>query len=371
MKLRTLLSTLLLLAALAGRAHPVQAAGPDDIRDYTIVVTPQPDGSLIMDYTINWCVLDNSAGPLTWMTLGMPNEYYEILGASGEAASVQPDNSGFDYLIRIDLAREVNAGECATFGAHVHQYALAGLDGTGGQIGFHFTPGWFNEAPVDHLRVTWQLPQDAAQVLSFNPNPTSQAGGLASWETSLQPGEKYPIAVVYASAAFPEFDPNLTGPATSTSTLPTADFGDQGAGTQWDWGENGSSVVLPVVGGTLSVTTCVCLCVIALIVLVILFALLRMGGWAARTYRGGGWIGGYPGRLGGGTIFRPSSGGGGFSFPSRSGGGSGQFGGRGSSCACVSSGCACACAGGGRAGCSRKGFDVSGLVNRPRPKGQA
>ena len=47
---------------------------PDEIRVYQVDIQPQPDGSLLMNYGIDWCVIDNSAGPLTWITLGMPNE---------------------------------------------------------------------------------------------------------------------------------------------------------------------------------------------------------------------------------------------------------------------------------------------------------
>ena len=54
----------------------VQAAGTDDIKSYAIDILPQADGSLVDSYTINWCVISNSAGPLTWITLGMPTEQY-------------------------------------------------------------------------------------------------------------------------------------------------------------------------------------------------------------------------------------------------------------------------------------------------------
>ncbi len=135
-------------------------AGTDEIKDYAIDILPQADGSLVDTYAINWCVISNSAGPLTWITLGMPNEQYQIVSSSGDVASVRPDNEGFDYKIRIDLPREVNAGDCVNFTVQIHQYGLANLDKSTDQIGFQFTPGWFNDVPVDHLQVTWHLPSD-------------------------------------------------------------------------------------------------------------------------------------------------------------------------------------------------------------------
>jgi hypothetical protein len=342
----------------------IQAAGTDEITDYEIAIVPQEDGSLLDTYVINWCVISDSAGPLTWITLGMPNEQYQVVRSSGDAASAIPYNQGFNYMVRINLLREVNAGECVNFVVLVHQYGMANLDESANTISMHFTPGWFNDVPVDHLQVTWYLPSDPAQVKSLNPKPGTQNDIQAVWESALQPGEKFPISIVYDPAAFPGFNPDQTAtPPASSSSLPES---APPATDSTTTGDTSAPVSLaPLVLPTFTLSTCICGCVILLLVLVVLFGIFRLFGSAARSYRGGGFLGGYPrggGWLGGGggTGFGLGSGGGG-SPRNRTGGGSGLFGGRGMSCACVSSGCACACAGGGRAGCSRKGFDVSGL----------
>ena len=334
-----------------------QAAGTDEIKNYAIDILPQADGSLVDTYTINWCVISNSAGPLSWITLGMPNEQYEIVSFSGDASSVNPDNAGFDYKIRIDLVREVNAGDCTNFSLQIHQYGLAKLDATSNQIGFQFTPGWFDEVPVDHLQITWHLPLDATQVKSFDPKPTTQSDSQAIWESVLQPGEKFPISVVYDKAAFPNFNANPTVLAPTTA----ASGSGSGVSTEVPNPNVGSGGPVPSFPdlSQFSLSTCACLCVILIIVLVVFFGIIRSIGSAGRSYRGGGFFGGYSG--GGGWLGGGGGGSGGGSIFNRSGGGSGAFGGRGMSCACVSTGCACACAGGGRAGCSRKGFDVSNL----------
>jgi hypothetical protein len=357
------ITLLLLLAVAYFPLRTVHATGTDEIKDYAIDILPQEDGSTVNTYVINWCVISNSAGPLTWITLGMPNEQYEIVSSSGDIASVRPYDEGFNYQVRIDLPREVNANECVNFTVQVHQYGLAKLDETTGEIGFYFTPGWFDEVPVDHLQVTWHLPSDATQVKSFNPKPTTQSEGEAVWESDLQPGEKIPISVIYDKAAFPNFDPNKTSSSAPTDSIPTAySYSTEVPITNIDTGVPVSAV--PVLFQSLSFTSCLCMCMILIFVLFFLFIIFRSIGSAARSYRRGGFFGGYTGGGGrpggGGGIFGSGSGGGG-SITHRSGGGSGSFGGRGMSCACVSSGCACACAGGGRAGCSRKGFDVSGL----------
>ena len=337
----------------------VHAAGTDEIKNYTIDILPQEDGSLVDTYAINWCVISNSAGPLTWITLGMPNEQYEIVSSSGNVASVKPYDQGFNYQIRIDLPREVNAGDCVNVTVQVHQYGVAKLDETTNQIGFQFTPGWFDEVPVDHLQVTWHLPSDATQIKSFNPKPATQNDNQAVWETALQPGGKYPISVVYDKAAFPNFNPNKTNlPSATNSSQSGSGYPTVVSPTKVDTGAPVSSVpdlVQPL--STLSSSSWTCICIILVLILFVIFVIFRSIGSAGRSYRGGGFFGGYSG--GGGWL--GGGGGGGASISNRTGGGSGLFGGRGMSCACVSSGCACACAGGGRAGCSRKGFDVSSL----------
>ena len=132
------------------------------------------------------------------------------MSSSGDVSSVYAYDEGFDYRIRIDLPREVNAGDCVSFSVQVHQYGLARVDEASGQIGFHFTPGWFDEVPVDHLIVTWLLPADPALIVSMTPDPVRQEYGQAIWETALQPGEKYPLSVVYDGAAFPDFNPDAS-----------------------------------------------------------------------------------------------------------------------------------------------------------------
>ena len=274
---------LLILATAWTPADVVHAAGTDVIKNYAIDIQPQQDGSLADSYSINWCVISNSAGPLTWITLGMPTEQYEIVGSSGDVASVRPYNEGFDYRIRIDLPREVYAGDCVNFTVQIHQYGLANLNETANEIGFQFTPGWFNDVPVEHLQVTWHLPSDAAQVKSFNPKPTSQDGAQAVWESDLQPGEKYPISVVYDKAAFPNFNPAQTVPPPANNSSPP----EPGPATQAPTTNvDNSAPVLSVPGlvGPLSWTTCACMCVILILVLIVLFVVFRAIGSAGRSY---------------------------------------------------------------------------------------
>ncbi len=366
------------LLALAFSFFPTGAAhaqGADVIKEYSIDIEPQEDGTMINTYGIEWCVISDAAGPLTWFTIGMPNETFDILSYSGDVSAVRPDTSGFDYLMRIDLSRSANAGDCVTANIRVHQFGMAYQYEETGEVFYQFTPGWFDEVPVERLQVTWSLPSDPALVKSIDPPPNTQTDSQAVWETKLGEGDRFTVSLFYDQAAFPAFNPNLTvtGSASGNQNLyDTYNDGSQNESTYPAEASSQEDSAAPGVGFFESISISICTCLIVILVIVVLIIIFSAMMGSTRSYRGGSTFGGYRGggwssggnRPGGGSIF--GSGGGSIGRSNRNGGGSGLFGGRGSSCACVSSGCACACAGGGRAGCSRKGFDVSGLFKNPK-----
>ena len=350
--------------------------GTDVIRDYRIDVLPQDDASLINAYTINWCVISDAAGPLTDINVGMPNSDYQIMDFSGDASAVHSAGQGANTRVNVVLTKSIKANECVMVTFRIHQMGLAHLDEAKGEIGFQFIPGWFPDVPVEHLQVTWHLPAESAQLKSLSPEPKTRDTTQAIWETALQPGGKLTLNLLYDKAAFPNYGKQSTkvwplqGSGSSTETGAAATTDNGGVTTT----ENTVSPAEPLAGIIpVGLTTCICAIIIFIVIILILVSMLANG---VRSYTSGGTIGGSrPGSGGifggGGPIFLPpsrSGGGGGGTIslpPSRSGGGGGLFGGRGSSCACVSCACACACAGGGRAGCSRKGFDISALLQKP------
>jgi hypothetical protein len=339
--------------------------GTDEIREYRIDVLPQDDGSLINTYTINWCVISDAAGPLNNIFVGVPDSDYQIMDFSGDAQDVRSANSGATTQVNVILAKPINANECVTVTFRIHQMGLAHLDEQKGEIGFQFIPGMFAEVPVKHLQVTWHLPIDVNLLKFLNPEPNSRDSVQVVWETVLQPGGKLTLNLLYDKAAFPNYGRQSTqvwplqGSGSSADTGAAAQTTDNSGAAAAD---NKVSTPEPLLGVVpFGLTTCICAVIIIILIVLFLVIIFSNG---MRGYTGGGYIGGP--RPGGGGIFgggRTGGGGGGTISlpPSRSGGGGGLFGGRGSSCACVSCACACACAGGGRAGCSRKGFDISGL----------
>ena len=77
----------------------------DKILDYEVVVYPQEDGSLEITYSYRWKVLNDSReGPLTWVSLGIPNSACRLMSYKGAIAGLHSDYYA-DGLIDFDLDR--------------------------------------------------------------------------------------------------------------------------------------------------------------------------------------------------------------------------------------------------------------------------
>ena len=118
----------LVLFCLFGQKERVMAYSDalDEIEDYEIKIKPASDGSLYMTYHIAWKVLDDeSEGALTWVKIGIPNEYVEDvrpLSDSVKSAKYKSYDGG-DY-VRVDLDREYYAGEVVDIDFSIHQHHM-------------------------------------------------------------------------------------------------------------------------------------------------------------------------------------------------------------------------------------------------------
>jgi len=306
--------------------YPIQAPaanGPlDEILLYEVNVEVQTDGTLIDTYHIQWKVLDDtSEGPLTWVKIGMPNNNWNIISTSETIASA----SSLDGYIRLDLDKAYYKNDVADFSFMVNQrdmlcdfsstassFFFADQNGAAGNTDLQdiayfidFTPGWFTDTSVEKYKFTIS----PAGIISEG-NQDRVEGDSLVWEGSLGNNEHREMEVFYGASAF-------VNPAT-VQWKPidyNNDYGndnnndynaDSGAGN-----DSGSGV------GAVNFF------IIIFVALVIFTRFFGIGG----GYRRG-----------------------------RGFGGGGFHGGGGGGCACAGCACACACAGGGRAGCSMKGF---------------
>ncbi len=277
------------------------------IQSYRVRLTPHSDGTVTIDYYQKWLV---TGGHIPWITVGTPNSNFTIAGSRGAVASIASASEGGWSGVRLDLDRDYRAGQ--TFEVHfsINQRNL--FYASTGNYELNFTPGWYDRAVTDTLRVSVKF-FASLETVTANPRPSLVSNDEMTWEKlGLGPGEHFSMRVSFPVGLFPSgiAKGNLKG----------------GSGDRLS-GATGAFVFMFV----------------AVIVVIVILALFS----SKRRYSGGRvFYGGVPG----GRFGRGISGRG------RSAGGGGGFGGAATSCACacVSCACACACAGGGGAGCSRK-----------------
>ena len=232
------------------------------------------------------------------------------------------------------------------------------VDGT--MVSYDYTPGWFDEAKIGLMTLTWNGVAGAEG--EFYP---FYSGGEGELVTEPLPDGGFRMtgenlghgATMTITAQYPSWPAQLYW-ENSAENMPTDQWEDDFYYEDDYYYEDDS--------GDIGVIFTV---IFIIAVIVIIRAAARGDGYAAGfgtryvLYRGLWYPMGRDGRPRPGSVGTkhkpkpPTRGGGGFGGGSRGGGfGGGGFGG-GGHCACASScacACACACAGGGRAGCSAK-----------------
>lgn len=324
----------------------------DEIVNYQVDVTPNTeDGSLAIQVTLDWKPLEDLPATISQQggaKVGIPNgSIREKTALTDNIERLSFDNR---YMY-IYLDRAYKKNETFTFSYRWVQEYMYGLDG--GTVLYDYTPGWFDEAKMGAMTLTWHDPAgltgDFTEGTVSGADSVTVADGLTITASDQSYGYKMNVKVRYTDW------PTTLSPENSISNQPDNDYDD--------WYDEDEDTSMAALFLTLIITI--------FIVWVVVRILRKLGG---------GYAGGFgtryvfvnhlwypagrdgkprPGSVGTKTRPRPprSSSSSGFGGGSRGGGfGGGGFGG-GGHCACASScacACACACAGGGRAGCSAK-----------------
>ena len=292
----------------------------DRINYYEIKVDPCEDGTLNMNYKINWEVLDDdSEGPLTWVIIGVPNKYIDNLKAKSSNIKEIKYTSDDGAHIRIDFNRAYYENERLQFEFSFHLSRMYHIDND--KLKFNFKPGWFDEIIVDQAVVLW----NKENVIYENAN--KETADYYKWEYALNYGDTINVNVTYNKNSFVNISKDLQY---SDASLTTQD------------------IILIIV--ILSVIFIVFV-VASIISIIKSDPYMRHRGFIYRRFHSHRWYYhhhyySYGIKRDGGRIVNPTT-----------SGGHGFVGGR--SCAC-----ACACAGGGRAGCSRKDFNHGVIDNK-------
>jgi hypothetical protein len=182
------ISVLVILVVLLLGAVPVSAAdtGTYRIDSYTVILTPNSDGSVNMAYSQTWTVL---SGTIPWVTVGLPNRSYSVISQGQAARSVTHNDGGGFIGARVDLDRTYQTGESFKVSFTVRQDNLLERLTDQGIWRIDFTPGWYDRASIGDMAVMLNSPVDTASFTKLTPTPMQVKTDTIWWErTNLAPG---------------------------------------------------------------------------------------------------------------------------------------------------------------------------------------
>lgn len=169
----------------------------DEILNYEIIVNPNVnDASLDIVYDITWKVLDSTTqGPLTWVQIGTPNEFFTAEPISENIKSIRKYRNTY---VRIDFKKEYYKGDVVHFQYKIHNKNVSYFED--GKYVFDYTPAWFTDAKVDHIKISWL----AEGVKCFSPNNIrfDDNGYMIMEKENLKKGKKVNIKLEYEENYF-------------------------------------------------------------------------------------------------------------------------------------------------------------------------
>ena len=282
--------------------HVSAATPPDIIHSMVVEITPQPDGSLTMVYSFDYEATTDFPSDIQYLEIGVPNPDFTLQSYTPASliSKGHAKRGSKTSQVHLSFSQLPKAGDRFQFSFAIKQKSM--IYKSGEEVSFQFRPGWFDFAAIKEVKVL--IDTSGLKQVNMKPTASETASGKAIWVTkNLKPDEKTKlITVTCARSSFPQLANRDIKETPSNSNLFLA----------------------------------------AICTLVVLIIAIRLVSKIGRcNFAGGRYIGGD--RVG----FNLSQ-----NVSSRSGGGG--FGGGGCACAC-----ACACAGGGRVGCSERGYQVT------------
>ncbi len=187
------------------------ASGPtDEIEEYNMTIDVLDDGTVSIDYHIDWLVLDSDElGPVEWLQIGIPNNHYISMTAlSDNISSIDYSSDSYGYYARVDFYEKYYEGEHVVFDYNVVMDYLYEVDKfTEGETVYYFAPGWFDGIETKSMTIRW----NAENAISWTPNCLNKEGYL-TWEQSLGSGDTLEVSVTYPTDAY-SFDTTKNDPS--------------------------------------------------------------------------------------------------------------------------------------------------------------
>jgi hypothetical protein len=161
---------------------------------------PQIDGTVRITVTQDWVV---NSGNIPWITVGLPNSHFAIEGKGDAAQKVASDNSGGFTGVRIDLDKTYLPGQTFRVQFTVLQSNILERLPDQNQWRIAYTPGWYDNAVIDHLQIDMVSPVDVGSYTSLVPRPGFTANNTFTWEqTNLTPGAHFTVLVESSDGSF-------------------------------------------------------------------------------------------------------------------------------------------------------------------------
>ena len=205
------------LVVIGATAAPVLAdTGTYRITDYRVKLEPQNDGTVRITITQNWVV---NSGNIPWITVGLPNSHFAIESKNTVAKKIATDNSGGFTGVRIDLDKTYLPGQTFRIQFTVLQSNILERLPDLNQWRIAYTPGWYDNAVIDHLQIDMVSPVDVGSYTSLVPQPGSTANNTFTWEqTNLTPGAHFTVLVESPDGSFLTKPNKVVGGSTGIST---------------------------------------------------------------------------------------------------------------------------------------------------------
>lgn len=176
-----------------------QDTGTYRINDYIVTLEPQEDGRVLMTYEQEWQVL---SGGIPWITVGLPNRYFEIQDSGGDIADISDASGGGFYGVRLDLTKNFTAGETFDVRFTVLQSRILERLTDENLWRIAFTPGWYDRADIGHLQVNLISPVPYEAYVTAAPPPTVN-GNTITWErNNINPGGRLDITLESTDGSF-------------------------------------------------------------------------------------------------------------------------------------------------------------------------
>lgn len=183
---------------------PYAATPPDIIHEMDVNITPQSDGSLNINYCLDYEAATDFPSDTQYLEIGVPNSSFTIVDYSRTdlVNSAYEKNSGTSQ-VHLGFSRLPKKGDRFQINFTINQRSMM-YDAGNNNVSMQFRPTWFDFAVIDQLKVTLNTQNYSPAQLNPSPSGTTSAGPV--WITKdMKTNQKADlITVVYPRTAFPD-----------------------------------------------------------------------------------------------------------------------------------------------------------------------